>query len=103
MTPLFYSRQAFRALAALPRQAQATVRQMAESLQKPGETSAPVRALPGGLEHNLAQVAVEGVGRLVCRVDATRIDILAIVPRDHALPPSARRLATETIIGGAMA
>lgn len=90
MTPLHYTRSAFKALAALPRHGQAAVRAAAETLRLPGASVASMRALPGGLAHDLAQVAVEGVGRLVCRIREDRIDILAIVPRDHALPPSAR-------------
>lgn len=91
MTPLYYSRAAFRALAALPHSAQTAVRAMADMLRMPERSLAPIRALPGGLERDLAQVAVEGVGRLVCRITQERIDVLAIVGRDHALPPSAPR------------
>ena len=93
MTPLYYSRAAFRELAALPHSAQAAVRAMADALQAPSRHMAPIRALPGGLERDLAQVAVEGVGRLVCRITQDRIDVLAIVGRDHSLPPSATRIA----------
>lgn len=92
LTPLFYSRRAYRALAALPKPAQALVRDAALALTDQGDASASLRALPGGMEHNLVQVAVEGVGRLVCRITAERIDVLMIVRRNHALPTSARRL-----------
>ncbi|MGD1933824.1 MAG: hypothetical protein ACFB0Z_04825 [Candidatus Phaeomarinobacter sp.] len=102
MTPLYYSRAAFRALAALPQPARRSVRAMADTLQAPSRHLAPIRALPGGLERDLAQVAVEGVGRLVCRITQDRIDVLAIVERDHSLPPSATRIALgASAIGGA--
>ncbi|WP_428481568.1 hypothetical protein [Pyruvatibacter mobilis] len=89
MTPLAYSRTAFKALAALPPQEQAAVRKAADTLRLPGASVASMRALPGGLARDLAQVAVEGMGRLVCRIQPDRIDVLAIIRQDHALPPQA--------------
>ena len=100
MTPLYYSRAAFRALAVLPQSARTAVRTMADTLQAPNRHLAPIRALPGGLERDLAQVAVEGVGRLVCRITADRIDVLAIVERNHSLPPSATRVALRAQASG---
>jgi len=103
VTPLYYSRAAFRALAALPHSAQNAVRAMADMLRMPERSLAPIRALPGGLERDLAQVAVEGVGRLVCRITQDRIDVLAIVVRDHALPPSAPRSEFRPVQAGGAA
>lgn len=103
VTPLYYSRAAFKALAALPQSAQGAVRSVADALQSPARRQASIRALPGGLEQDLAQVAVEGVGRLVCRITQDRIDVLAVVVRNHSLPPSARRVTLgETAAGGAI-
>lgn len=91
MTPLFYSRTAFKALAGLSGEAQAMVRETVDKLRMPTANAVAIRALPGGLEHDLAQVAVEGVGRLVCRISANRIDVLAIAQRNHGLPPAAKK------------
>lgn len=103
VTPLFYSRAAFRALAALPQPAQSAVRSVADALQSPTRHLASIRALPGGLDKDLAQVAVQGVGRLVCRITQERIDVLAVVAHDHSLPPSAPRVALgEMAAGGAI-
>jgi len=95
LTPLYYSRAAFRTLAALPKAQQAAVRRCADALGVSTDRSAVIRALPGGLDRDLAQVAVEGVGRLVCRISELRIDVLAIMAHDHSLPPSARRDAGQ--------
>lgn len=84
--PLTYSRAAFRALAVLPQAQRDAVRETATALVSPNASAATIRALPGGLDQGLSQVAVEGFGRLVCAIDDDRVTVLALVPRAPARP-----------------
>jgi len=91
LTPLFYSRSACRALAALPGQTRRNVRAVAESLQMPGPGAVRIRVLPGGFHQRLVQVSVDGASRLVCRLSDERIDVLAIIVSTRAEAATARR------------
>lgn len=85
MQDILYTRAAFRQLASLSAADRARVTRVAQALGGPdSEASVTLRPLPGGIAHGLAQAAIEGLGRMVCKIEGGRVAILDIAVRGAA-------------------